>query len=275
MTSLLSFYEGDSYLHRRNPALKLLCAMVMVLAVTLAFDPWTPLVFLVLGGVVLRLLGGVPLRRLPGALVLIVLVGGLGLVAANALFYAAPAGSTPRVLWTLGKLRVTAEGLRVGVSLALRMLAIVLYSLIYVATTDPTDLILSLIQQACFPFRLGYGVLVAYRFLPLWRSELQTIRAAHRVRGVGERAGLRGRWQELRRYALPLLAGAIRKAERVAIAMDSKAFGALPQHTYYRRLKVVAADWVMLASSLVLTVGLLVGLGRAGLLAGFGVVPAA
>ena len=85
---------------------------------------------------------------------------------------------------------------------------------------------------------------------------------------------LRGRWEQLRRYAVPLLATAIRKSERVAIAMDSKAFGALPKRTYYRRLDIDWMDWAMVAGAVVATVLILVVLARSGLLVGFGLVPA-
>jgi energy-coupling factor transport system permease protein len=274
MNGLFIYYAGDSFLHRRNPTIKLLSLLVMVLALTMAFDPWTPLVFLALGLATLRVLGGVPLRRAAGPLLFFFVVGALGFLGSNALFYAPAPGQTLTVLWRAGPLQVSAEGLRAGVSLALRMQAMIVFSLIFITTTDPVAFVLSLIQQARFPFRLGYGILVAYRFMPLWRTELETIRAAHRIRGAGERMTLAGRWEQLRRYAVPLLAGAIRKAERVAIAMDSKAFGALPQRTYYRRLRVTPADWALLAGSIAATAGILLIMHALGLLAGFGVVPA-
>jgi energy-coupling factor transport system permease protein len=274
MNGIFGYYEGDSFLHRRNPTVKLVSLMGMVLAVTMAFDPWTPLVFFALGLLSLRLLGGVPLGRVLRPLLFFFVLGALGFVGSNAFFYAPARGQELTVLWQSGSLRVTAEGLRVGVALAIRMMAIVIFSILFVTTTDPTRLILSLIQNARFPFRLGYGILVAYRFMPLWRGELELIRAAHRIRGVGERATLKGRWEQLRRYTVPLLAGAIRKAERVAIAMDSKAFGALPQRTYYRRLGIDWRDWALLGASLALTALILWGLAQAGLLLGYGVVPA-
>ena len=271
--SLFTYYEADSFLHRRNPLLKLASLMIMVLAITLAFDPWTPLVFFGLGLLALCILGRVPLRQVARPVVLLLVLGALGLVGANALFYAPPGGTTLTVLWEVAGLQITGEGLRVGISLAMRMMAIVLFSILFVTTTDPTDLVLSLIQNAGFPFRLGYGILVAYRFLPLWRTELEIIRAAHKVRGVGERATLRGRVEQLQRYAVPLLASAIRKAERVALAMDSKAFGALPQRTLYREIRITPTDWAMLLVTLGLTASILTTLARAGLLEGFGLVP--
>ena len=274
MNGLFSFYEAESFLHRRNPTLKLLSLTVMVVAVTMAFDPWTPLVFFIVVLVAHRTLGRVPLRSLVRPLVLLFILGALGFMGSNALFYAPPAGSSVHVLWHSGPFRVTAEGVRVGVSLTIRMMAIVMSSIVFVTTTDPTDFILSLIQHARFPFRLGYGIMVAYRFLPLWRTELEIIRSAHRVRGIGERATLRGRWEQLRRYAIPLLATAIRKSERVAIAMDARAFGALPRRTYYRRLNVSWVDWAMLGGAILTTALILLALAKVGLLVGYGVVPA-
>ncbi len=273
MNGLFSYYETDSFLHRRNPSLKLLSLMVLMLAVTMAFDPWTPTVFFVGALAVQCFLGRVPLRSLARPLLFFFALGALGFVGSNAFFYAPPPGGSVTVLWQRGALRVTVEGLRVGLSLTIRMMAIVVLSMIFVTTTDPTDLVLSLIQHARFPFRLGYGILVAYRFLPLWQTELGIIRAAHRIRGVGERTTLRGRWEQLRRYAVPLLASAIRKSERVAIAMDSKAFGALPRRTYYRQVRVTWLDWAMLAGTICATVLILLVLARAGLLIGYGVVP--
>lgn len=273
MNGLLGFYEGgQSFLHGRNPTLKLVSLIVPMLAVTLAFDPWTPVLFFGLALVVLCVLGQVPLRQIARPLSLFFVLSALGLLASNAFFYDPPEGASVTVLWEGGPLRLTLEGLRVGFALTMRTMAIVTLSLIFVATTDPTDLVLSLIQHAHFPFRLGYGILVAYRFLPMWRTELDVIRSAHRIRGVGERTSLPGRWEQLRRYAVPLLAGAIRKAERVSIAMDSKAFGALPKRTYYRRLDLTRADWAMLAVSALVTLFILLALASAGLLVGYGVV---
>jgi energy-coupling factor transport system permease protein len=76
------------------------------------------------------------------------------------------------------------------------------------------------------PYRIGYTALAAFRFVPRFGHELSVIRAAHRVRG---HHGGRGPFARLARgwgYIVPLLAGAIRHAERVALAMDSRAFGA-------------------------------------------------
>ena len=86
-------------------------------------------------------------------------------------------------------------------------------------------------QNLRVPYRLGYTALAALRFVPRFGHELEVIRAAHRVRGTD---GGRGPVAAVRRtisYAIPLLASAIRHAERVALAMDARAFGAHPTRT--------------------------------------------
>jgi energy-coupling factor transport system permease protein len=50
------------------------------------------------------------------------------------------------------------------------------------------------------------------------------------------------RLAEFRRLAIPLLAAAIRRSERTALAMDARAFGAFADRTYLRSMKVHGSD---------------------------------
>ena len=57
---------------------------------------------------------------------------------------------------------------------------------------------------------IAYPALAAYRFLPLLQTEFETIRLAHRLRGVGRTRGPLGWLREQSRLAIPLLANAMR-----------------------------------------------------------------
>jgi energy-coupling factor transport system permease protein len=249
---LFSFYEGDSFLHRRNPAAKVAATAVLMLALTLIYDPWLSASFLALA-LGAGWLGGriSPLKLLRSLWAFAPLVASL--IFVNTFFHRG--GGAP--IFSLWLLTATREGLRIGLSVGLRVFCLVTYSALFVATTDPTELILSLIQQWRLDYRFGYGALVAYRLLPLFEAEYAIIRAAHRLRGVDEGRGIGSAWRRLRRYALPILVSAVRKSDRVAVAMDSKAFGALPQRTYHRQMRVEWADWLLL---LVATVAAATGL---------------
>ena len=114
---------------------------------------------------------------------------------------------------------------------ALRLAAIIALALIAGLTTTGPDLVRATVQQLRVPYRVGYTALAAFRFVPRFGHELDVIRQAHRVRGAH---GGRGPFAAAARwwgYIVPLLAGAIRHAERVALAMDARAFGAHPDRT--------------------------------------------
>jgi energy-coupling factor transport system permease protein len=119
----------------------------------------------------------------------------------------------------------------VGLATALRIVAILLLSLIAGVTSTGPDLVRAMVQNLRVPYRIGYTALAALRFVPRFGHELEIIRAAHRVRGTDAGRGPVASVRRLIGYAVPLLASAIRHAERVALAMDARAFGAHPTRT--------------------------------------------
>ncbi|MBP2436415.1 ATP-binding cassette domain-containing protein [Microbacterium amylolyticum] len=109
-----------------------------------------------------------------------------------------------------------------GIATGLRLAALLALALIPGLTGDGADLVRALVQQLRMPYRIGYAALAALRFVPRFRHELDIIRLAQRVRG---------RAPHLATALVPLLAGGIRHAERVALAMDARAFGAYDTRT--------------------------------------------
>lgn len=249
----------DSYLGRRQPVVKMGVVLALSLGLFVVIDPLTPLLFLtvtVAAGVVL---GRIGVRAYAEVLIPLAVVG-LGFVWTNALF-ARP--GAPGDVWEIGPLRATEAGLRFGLAIGLRGLAIGALSVSFVLTTDPSDLVVGLIRHARLPFRFAYPLLAAYRFLPFFRDELDQIDLARRVRGeLAPRTPLAGairRWGEI----VPLLASAVRRAARIAVAMDARAFAAARERTYLRDAPLGARDLTFAAASLGVA-GALIALGAAG-----------
>lgn len=237
------------YLQRRNPTIKLVTVAVVALAATFLFDPVTPLVVFAVTLTAGRLLGGLSFTTLLRPLLIFVLAG-VAILIANILFN--KENATSEVVFSLGPLEVTAAALWAAGSLWFRLLCFALLSLVFVKTTEPQHLILSLIHQAHLSYRAAYGTMVGYRMLPLFQSDYLTIRAAQRVRGAGEARGVLHAWSRTRRYAVPLLTGAVRRAGRIAVAMDARAFGAFPDRTYRERMVVRGSDIVFLVVAVTL-----------------------
>lgn len=247
---------GRSYLHRRNPTIKLLAVVLAALVLTFIFDPVTPAVIFVITLLTGRFLGGLSVRSQLKPLWIFV-IAGMAILLANVLFNKQNAVS-PALLY-LGPVKITGAALWAAGALWTRLLSFVLLSLVFVKTTEPQHLILSLVHQLHLNYRVAYATLAGYRMLPAFQSDYQTIRAAHKVRGVGEAAGWLHVWSRTRRYAIPLLAGAVRKAGRVALAMDARAFGALPGRTYRERMVVGRSDWGFLIAVVAMVAAVVAG----------------
>jgi energy-coupling factor transport system permease protein len=238
---MFTYLASASPLHRLNPSAKL-CGLALIAAgATLAFDPFVPALLLLGLWLTTFVIGRAPFSKMLRWSLPILLLP-LPLAVFTALYADLSRFTSPTILWAWGPWRLSSEGILIGIGLGLRVSCFMGTSLLFISTTDPTDFAISLIQNLKVPYKFGYGVLISYRFLPLLRTELETIRLAHKVRGVGRTTGLVGRWREMRRMALPLLASAIRHSERTALAMDAKAFGAGAQRTYFRQMRLRVGD---------------------------------
>lgn len=238
--SLFTHFNESSWLSTLNPAVKLVTALVVMLLASILFDHPTLIGLLAIGFSLLLALGRISLFAILRGLLPFMLFG-IGFLWMNALL--------PRVagtpLFSLGFMTLYLEGLLNGISFFLRALVFGVWSLLFVATTNPTWFVLSLVHQLKVPPRFAYSALAAYRYLPALQQELSQIQAAHRLRGVGEAGGIRGKLQRARRYTIPLLSGALRRATRVAAAMEARAFTGL-NRTWYRQPTLQPRDFLFL-----------------------------
>lgn len=244
-------YENASPLRAINPAVKMLISSGVMLFLSVVFDHSTLLGIIAIGVTLLLPVGRIPGRVIARALVPFVLFG-IGFLWMNALL----PRTSGTVLFSLGPLSVSREGVQNGVSFFLRAIGFGVWSLLFVATTHPTSFILSLVHQLRVPPRIAFSALAAYRYLPSLQIELAQIRGAHQLRGLGEVGGIRGKIQRAYRYTIPLLAGALRRATRVSAAMEARAFNGRDR-TWYRREQLHWQD-LLYAVGVVGTVGLVI-----------------
>lgn len=217
------------FLYGINPLAKLLAPLPAMALLVFVRDITTPLVFVALTYIVL--LVGVSFTRRLAALLLLVPVAAVVMGLGFAIWTDSSGVDHSIVLWQIGGWTMYGGAMLVGLATGARVAAIVSLALIVGLSTTGPDLVRASVQQLRVPYRIGYTALAAFRFVPRFGYELDVIRQAHRVRGSH---GGRGPIAALRRwvgYIVPLLAGAIRHAERVALAMDARAFGAYPDRT--------------------------------------------
>ncbi|MEV1129179.1 energy-coupling factor transporter transmembrane component T [Agromyces sp. NPDC049794] len=254
------------FLHALNPLAKLVAPLPAMILIVFTRDHATPLAFVVLALVLL--LVGARLRVAVVAALVVGTVAGVAVLGATFGVWVDPSriddttAGASLVLMQVGGWRFTLAAYLIGLATALRVAAIVLLSLIAGLTTSGPELVRALVQNLRVPYRVGYTALAALRFVPRFRHELEVIRAAHRVRGIDTGRGPVDAVRRFISYSIPLLASAIRHAERVALAMEARAFGAHDARTErilsrwrLRDTAFVAVFW--LATAAIVWAGLL------------------
>jgi energy-coupling factor transport system permease protein len=217
------------FLYGLNPLAKIAAPLPAMVLLVFVRDAATPLAFLALSYAIL-LIGVTFTGRL--AAILVALPAAAAVVGLGFSVWADAARVDQSVaIWQIGSWTLYGGALEVGLATGLRIAAIVALTLLVGLSTTGPDFVRASVQQLRVPYRIGYTALAAFRFVPRFGHELDVIRQAHRVRGAH---GGRGPFAAIARwfgYIVPLMAGAIRHAERVALAMDARAFGAHPDRT--------------------------------------------
>ena len=131
------------------------------------------------------------------------------------------------------------------------LIALVLLSGI---STDPDSLVRTLTSTSRLPYRVGSAGVAAIAFVTRFRQDFVILRTARALRGIGRRWGVLAPVARWLSSVVPLMILAIQHAERVALSMDSRAFGAHPRRTELidvpwrmRDAVVVGAVWVATA----------------------------
>lgn len=205
------YYPIKSSLHILDPRIKLLGVFVYIIIVFISND-FTGLFLCFATLVLLMSLSNVPLKYVIQGLkpvFLIILVTDLY----NILF--------------------VDNGLRKAIIMTLRMIEVVWCSNVLCLTTKPKDIALGLEKSLGFLKKIGLPVhdfatmiVLAFRFIPILSTESVRIIQAQKARGANLESGnLIQRTKALLPIVIPLFASAFRKANALAMSMDSRLYG--------------------------------------------------
>ncbi len=237
------------FLERRNPIIKLALILILTLLISVSVFPLFSLSIGILTVLLLCCGSHYTLGQLVkktkvfllisvNFMFFMLLLKGIG--TTNAPYRFLCFGWTQSDFWTI-------------LTLGMRILTISLLSVAFVATTDPNELVLSMILQLHLSPVHGYAALAAYRFLPTLQQEVESIRLAQKIRGIDAEKNLISRLTAPFSLMIPLLCSAVRKGERMAAAMELRGLTKGVQRTYYKPTRITKSDWLFFASTLVVT----------------------
>ncbi len=223
--TLGQYYPADSILHKLDPRVKLVTTIVFLIALFLNDSLYGYLVATVFLAAVIRL-SRVPFRFIVRGLKTIFLI--LLITLVFNLFL------TPgdRVLVQIWKLKITDQGLRTAVFMAIRLVYLIIGSSIMTLTTTPNDLtdglerLLNPLKKLRVPVHeVAMMMSIALRFIPILLEETDKIMKAQTARGADfEQGNLIQRAKNLVPLLVPLFISAFRRANDLAMAMEARCY---------------------------------------------------
>jgi len=161
------------------------------------------------------------------------------------------------VLFKVWRVEVTDEGIYRGALYSYRVLLFLLVMSVSARTTtsiEMADGIMRLIK----PFRkigvpvgdISMMIFVALRFIPLLREEAGMIRLAQISRGMTMGRGLFGRIRSSIPIIVPLMLGALRRAESLALAVESRGYRRGTIRTSMIEFKLGRSDFIFAISGI-------------------------
>ncbi len=250
--TLGQYYPCESFIHRLDPRTKLICMMILMTALMLSHEPILLGVFAIFSTVIIIL------SRIPVRFVLRNLRPFVWLFGITLFFH---------LFWTSGRIlaripiidaEITYEGLHVGLTYSARLGLLIILAAALTLTTSPIEMTDAL-ERLFAPlkrFRVPTHEIVmmltlSLRFIPTLMEEAQRLKNAQISRGASFNGTLLQRIRSIIPLILPLFISAFRRADELALAMDSRCYIGGEGRTSFSRLKFGKSDYlVFLVSSL-------------------------
>ena len=251
------YLDRDTALHRLHPVTKIF-GLILLFIMAMLFNH--PLYVLALGGLALSIAGlG---RCLPNLKRIRALLAMLPLFCAI-LWPLFLKGSD--MLWKWGPVTIYRESLLYAVAMGLRLDIMLICGMIFLSCTRIEEFAAGL-NKLGVPFSMSFALSLAFRLVPTFAATTATVIQAQKSRGLDLESGwILARIKKHVPLLIPIFIYAIRNADLLAMALESKSFGLRKKRTSYQRSDVTRADYIAIVSLTILNgVGIAMRLNQMG-----------
>lgn len=245
------YYPADTPVHRLDPRMKIILVFLYIVAVFFvnSYLPFGLLaIYLLLVIRASKIPLGMILRGLKPLRFILIITFVINL------FF------TPgENLWSYGFLKISQEGVHQAIFMAIRLVLLVVGTSILTLTTSPIELTDG-IEKLLSPLRvigvpaheLAMMMTIALRFIPTLIDETDKIMKAQMARGADFESGnVLSRAKNLVPLLVPLFVNALRRAEELANAMESRCYRGGDHRTKLNELEFQASDFIISGVNLV------------------------
>ncbi|MCR4429148.1 MAG: energy-coupling factor transporter transmembrane protein EcfT [Caldiserica bacterium] len=243
MVTLGQYVPGTSFLHRMDPRVKSLLA-VFFLTVLFFINKISGYIFFLFFLFLLVELCGISLKYLfKGLRPILILI--LFTLVAQGLF-----SGEGRILFSWGIITVSDVGLWKAIFMSMRLAMLVFVTTLLTLVTSPIDLtdgmdrMLSFLTHLRIPIHeVSMMMTIALRFIPTLLDETDKIIKAQISRGAPlDRGNIFKRLRALISVFIPLFVSAFRRADELAMAMESRCYRGGKGRTRMKEMRVSPLD---------------------------------
>lgn len=238
------YYPVLSPIHKLDPRVKIFFTFVFMVSLFM-IDSFVPYGFITLFLLVIIRLSKIPLKY--------ILKGLKPLWILLVLTFFINAMLTPgKVVWSFQFMKVTEEGLRQGSFMLLRLIFLIVGTSLLTLATSPIELtdgiekLLNPLKRIKVPaHELAMMMTIALRFIPTLLDETDKIMKAQMARGADfESKNMVKRAKSLIPLLVPLFISAFRRADELAMAMESRCYRGGEGRTRMKQISFGRKDYL-------------------------------
>lgn len=236
------YIPRESLIHNLDPRIKILSCLAIIISLFLITEF---LGYLILGSIIMI---GIIISRVHPKFVFRGLRPILFIVIFTLIIHLFM--TEGEILYRLGFLKITKEGLIRGLFISCRLFILILTTSLLTLSTSPISLtdgierLLSFFKFIGMPaHEIAMMMTIALRFIPTLLEETEKIMKAQISRGADFESGnIFNRTKNLIPILIPLFVSAFRRADELAIAMEAKCYRGGEGRTHFRQLKIRMVD---------------------------------
>ena len=238
------YFPSDSPLHRLDARVKLVITLLYIVSLFL-IKSCIGYAFVIIALAIVIKVSKVPFKFMVKGLKSLVFI-----IIFTALInvFTVKGGETLVTFW---KLSITTEGVFFAIKMALRIILLIIGSSLLTLTTTPIKLtdgieaLLKPLSKIGVPAHdIAMMMTIALRFIPTLLDETDKIIKAQQARGADFDTGrLRDKARALVPILVPLFISAFRRADELAMAMESRCYNGGANRTRMNVMKVTSIDY--------------------------------
>ncbi|HEY8893052.1 MAG TPA: energy-coupling factor transporter transmembrane component T [Clostridium sp.] len=240
------YIPGESFVHKLDPRFKIMISILFIVDLFLVnnFEGYLFIFIFILATI---LIANLPFKYIYKGLKPI-----LALLLITGILNIFMTGGVGKPLFHYGFIIIYKEGLIIAALMIVRLVFLIMGTSILTLTTSPIELTDG-IESLLNPFKkigvpaheLAMMMTIALRFIPTLMDETDKIMKAQMARGADFESGnLISRAKSLIPILVPLFISSFRRADELAMAMESRCYKGGEGRTRMKQLKITRKDYV-------------------------------